>query len=348
MLRVGIVGIGFMGMIHFLTYKKVKGAKVAAICETIPKRLTGDWRGIQGNFGPPGEKVDLTGIGTYSDLDGLLANPEIDLIDICLPPAAHADATLKALRAGKHVFCEKPMALTIADARKMDKEAAKSGKLLMIGHVLPLFPEYAAALKIVQSGKYGALLGGHFKRVISDPQWLPAYYDPQKIGGPMLDLHIHDAHYIRLLFGMPTQLHSTGRMRGEVAEYFQTQFIFADPKLVVSATSGVVLQQARPFLHGFEIHLERATLVFEFGVIDGKPTVMMPFTVIADKGKPKVPDLGDGDPLLAFQAELAKVVQGVRENRPAEFLSSELARDAIRICQCEHESLVSGRRMKVG
>ncbi len=347
MLRVGIVGIGFMGMIHYLTYQKVKGARVAAICETIPKRLAGDWRGIQGNFGPPGEKMDLSGIATYDNLDALLANPEIDLVDICLPPALHAETTLKALRAGKHVFCEKPMALTIADARRMDKEATKSGRLLMIGHVLPLFPEYAEALKIVQSGKYGTLRGGHFKRVISDPQWLPAYYDPKRIGGPLLDLHIHDAHYIRLLFGMPIQLQSTGRMRGEVAEYFQSQFLFSDPSLVVSATSGVIPQQSRPFLHGFEIQLERATLVFEFGVIDGKPKVIMPFTILLDKGKPKCPTLGDGDPLLAFQAELAKVVQSVKENRSALFLSSELARDAIRICQCEHESVVSGKRVKV-
>ena len=53
MLRIGIAGIGFMGMIHFLSYRKVPGAKVRALCETDEKRLAGDWRGIQGNFGPP-------------------------------------------------------------------------------------------------------------------------------------------------------------------------------------------------------------------------------------------------------------------------------------------------------
>ncbi len=348
MLRVGIVGIGFMGMIHFLTYRKVKGVRVVAICETIPKRLEGDWRDIKGNFGPAGEQMDLSGIQTYDKLDELLANPDIDIIDICLPPAMHAVTAIKALRAGKHVFCEKPMALTSADALRMDKEAAKAGRILMIGHVLPMFPEYAEALKTIHSGKYGALRGGHFKRVISDPQWLRGYYDPRQIGGPMLDLHIHDAHFIRLLFGMPSHLQSAGRMRGEVAEYFQTQFLFADPSLVVSATSGVIPQQSRPFLHGFEIHLQTATLVFESGVIDGKPVTLMPLTILADKGKPKVPALGNGDPLLAFQAELSRVVQSVREKQSAPFLSSELARDAIRICQCEHESIVSGRRVKVG
>ena len=69
----------------------------------------------------------------------------------------------------------------------------------------------------------------------------------------MLDLHVHDAHFIRLLFGMPVSVTSQGRMRGEVVEYFNTQFSFADPALMASATSGVIYQQGRSFTHGYEI-----------------------------------------------------------------------------------------------
>ena len=68
MLRVGLVGIGFMGWIHYLSYKKTKGVKIAAVCTRDERRLGGDWRGIQGNFGPPGEKVDLTGVTKYARL----------------------------------------------------------------------------------------------------------------------------------------------------------------------------------------------------------------------------------------------------------------------------------------
>ena len=71
--------------------------------------------------------------------------------------------------------------------------------------------------------------------------------DPGKVGGPMLDLHIHDAHYIRLLFGMPTALTSRGRMRGEVVEYFSTQFEFDDPSLVAAAVEGLAFSRcSRP------------------------------------------------------------------------------------------------------
>ena len=177
MVRVGVAGIGFMGMIHYLSYQKVGNAKVAALCEMNEKRLTGDWTDIKGNFGPAGEMMDLSGIETYTDLDAMFANPEIDLVDICLPPAFHADAVVKALEAGKHVFCEKPMALDVESTQRMVAAAEATGKLLMIGHVLPLLPEYQFAVDAKRSGKYGNLLGGHFKRVISDPQWLPHFYD---------------------------------------------------------------------------------------------------------------------------------------------------------------------------
>src|SRR4051794_13232761 len=132
MVKVGIAGIGFMGMIHYLAYQRIKGVKVVAICEQDAARLAGDWRTIKGNFGPPGEMMDLSGIAKYSDLDEMLADSRIDMVDICLPPAAHAPVAINALRRGKDVLCEKPIALSAADARKMVAAANSAGKLLSI------------------------------------------------------------------------------------------------------------------------------------------------------------------------------------------------------------------------
>ena len=92
MVSVGIVGLGFMGMIHYLAYQRLKGVKVRAICEQDPVRRGGDWRTIKGNFGPPGEQMDLTGVAQYAELDAMLADGSLDLIDICLPTAQHAPA----------------------------------------------------------------------------------------------------------------------------------------------------------------------------------------------------------------------------------------------------------------
>ncbi len=345
MVNVGIAGLGFMGMTHYNAYQKVRGAKVRAIAETDPKRLAGDWRSIKGNFGPPGELVDLTGIAKYAEIGEMLADPTLDMIDVCLPPGLHAQTVIDALNAGKHVLCEKPIALKTADADRMVQTAQKTGKLLMIAHVLPFFPEYRFAYRAITSGKYGAFLGGHFKRIISDPLWLPDFYDPDRTGGPMIDLHIHDAHFIRLLCGMPEAVQSVGKMRGEVVERFQTQFLFENHDLVVTAASGVINQQGRSFTHGYEIYLEQATITFEFAMIEGQPTNIMPLTVFLDKkGKVLRPSLESGD---AFVGELTEAVRAVRSGETSPLLAGELARDALVLGNRQTQSVLRRKAVKV-
>ncbi len=347
MLRVGIAGLGFMGMIHYLSYQKVRGVKVAAICEQTRKRLTGDWRDIKGNFGPTGTRMDLSGIATYDNLDAMLDDPQIDMIDVTLPPAMHADIVCKALRKGKHVFCEKPMALKLADCRRMVAAAQKANRQLMVGHVLPLLPEYAWARKVIDTGRYGKLLGGSFRRVISDPAWLRHYWNADVIGGPMLDLHIHDAHFIRLLFDMPTAVSTTGRTRGKLAEYWTTQFRFKQ-NFAVTATSGTINQQGRSFDHGFEIHLEKATLLFQFAVIGDQAEYLCPPTILDDRGKAKLAKMPEGDPMMnAFQAELKAIVQAVNTGKKNKVLGADLARDAIAICQAQTKSLRQGKMISL-
>ncbi len=346
MLNVGVVGLGFMGMIHYLAYQRLRGTKVAAICEQDPVRRAGDWRTIKGNFGPPGEMMDLSGVAQYGELDAMLADPAIDLVDICLPTALHATAAIKALSAGKHVLCEKPIALQPADGIAMVAAAEKSGRMLMIGHVLPFFPEYRFAYDSITSGMFGRLLGGHFKRVISDPTWVPRFYDPQVIGGPMLDLHVHDAHFIRLTCGMPRSVRCTGTMRGEVVERFHAQFRFDDPQLIVTAASGVIAQHGRPFTHGYEIYLENATLLFEFAVIGSEPVLATPVTALTADGKVERPTFPPGDAITPFENELGEVARAVQSGTPSPLLAGDLARDAVVICQKETEAVATGKTIE--
>lgn len=346
MIRVGIVGIGFMGMIHYLAYQRVRGARVGAVVSRDAKKLAGDWRGIQGNFGPAGAKMDLGKVARYRQLDELLADPQIDAVDICLPPSLHAEAAIAALRAGKHVFCEKPIALTTGEADRMVRAAQRAGKQLCVGHVLPFFAEYAFARDLIERGKYGRLLGGSFKRIISDPLWIKDFYDPRTVGGPVVDLHIHDAHFIRLIAGMPSSVSTVGRMRGEAAEFVDTQFRFADSELTLSAASGVIRQQGRSFTHGFEIYLERATLFFDFAATAAGP-ISTPLTLLTPDGKASRPKLAAGDGLDAFVAELSELCRAVRQGGPSPLLGGELARDALRICHAENRSLQTGRPVRL-
>ena len=347
MLKVGIAGLGFMGWIHWLAYQKRTDVEVVAICTPEPHRRAGDWTDIQGNFGPAGQQVDLSQVRTYESLDQMLADEEVDLVDICMPPAMHVDAVVAAATAGKQVLSEKPLALNVADCDRAVAACQQQGRRLMVGQVLPFFVEFQCAREVVASGQFGRLLGGSFKRVISDPTWLKSFYDPAIIGGPLFDLHVHDAHFIRLLFGMPEAVVSCGRQRGEVVEYCHSIFEFADSDLAVTSTSGVINQQGRPFTHGFELHLESATLQFEFaGLVDSPET--MPLKILTPDGQVQRPTLGDGDPVLAFEREIGEVVQCLSEDRDSEILNGALARDAIELCQMQATAVASGQRVTRG
>ncbi|MGH7225034.1 MAG: Gfo/Idh/MocA family protein, partial [Gemmataceae bacterium] len=227
MVRIGIVGLGFMGMIHYLASAKLRGGRVTAICTRDAKKRAGDWRGIRGNFGPAGTSMDLGKIKRYTHFNELCADADIDLIDICTPTHLHAEMARAALRAGKHVLVEKAIALTRKDADAMLQAAAKAGKLLMVAHVLPFVPEFAFAAEVVRSGKHGRLLAGHFKRVIAQPDWSDDIADAGKTGGPAVDLHIHDTHFIRLIAGMPRKVFSAGLAPdGSTVAYLTTQYLY--------------------------------------------------------------------------------------------------------------------------
>ncbi len=240
MLRVGLIGIGFMGWIHYLAYQRSSAAKLAAIATRDAKKKAGDWTSIKGNFGPPGAVVDLSSVEKFDDWRDMIQSPNIDAVDICLPPAMHAEVSLAALEAGKHVLCEKPIALNAADARAMTEAAKANQRVLNIAHVLPFMGAFKYALELCKSGQFGNVRSVVLKRIISDPTWIPDFYNPKTVGGPMVDLHIHDAHFIQLLCGKPKSVTAGGWTRGDVVEYAQMLYRFEQSGVVASASSAYV------------------------------------------------------------------------------------------------------------
>ena len=336
MIRIGIVGVGFMGMIHYLATRKLKGARVDAICSRDEKKLAGDWTSIQGNFGPRGEHMDLSGLRKYRDLKDILADPNIDLIDVCNPTNLHPETAIKALQAGKHVIVEKAIALEAKDADAMLAAAKKANRLLMVGHVLPFFPEFAFAADAIRSGRHGKLIGGHFKRVISKPDWSAEIGDASKTGGPAIDLHIHDTHFIGLVAGVPNQVFSTGVVAGGAVDYLTTAYLYGAGGPAITCSSGAIAMKSRPFVHGYEIYLEKATLVYESGTC--------PLTVLSADGKSEQPKLAGGDDATtAFTLELQAAVDGVTSGKEPDLLSGKLARDALVLCHKECESVKTGK-----
>lgn len=355
MVRIGIVGVGFMGRIHFLASQRLTGAKVTAICSRDPAKRAGDWTHTRGNFGPEPGRVDLTGVKTYAEVSELLADPDIDLIDICTVTDQHAPIAIAALKAGKHVLVEKAIALSPADADAMVAAAKSAGKLLMVAHVLPFFPEFKFAAEVIQSGQYGKVVAAHFKRVIAKPDWSADIGDAAKTGGPAVDLHIHDTHFIGLVCGVPKHVFSVGTVEGDAVSYLTTSYLYGPPPgaaepagpsggssrgPAVTCSSGAVSMPGRPFVHGYEIFLERATLLYDSGGV--------PLTLLTADGKSEQPALpGGGDALSAFTDELQAAVGGVASGKEPALLSGQLARDALVLCHREIESVKTGKAVAV-
>jgi predicted dehydrogenase len=130
-------------------------------------------------------------------------------------------------------------------------------------------------------------------------------------------------------------------------EFWHSQFRFADRELVVEATSGAIDQQGRPFTHAFEIHLERATLAFDFAVIGGAAKYLCEPMLLDSDGGVQRPELPGGDPVDAFVNELREVTRSIADGKTSEVLGAILAQDAIRLCETQSESLRSGLTVEI-
>lgn len=332
-MRAAIVGAGFMGWIHYLAYQRSGRAELAAFCSRDPDKRAGDWRSIQGNFGPPGEQIDVSGLSVYESLGELLADDSIDLVDICLPPHLHPEAIEQALAAGKTVLCEKPLALDADSARRLARQA-KPGQL-MVAHILPFMPEFGLLVQAANDGRWGKPIAGRFKRTIGPPDWIADFYDRSRVGGPLIDLHVHDAHLIRLLFGMPTAAHTVCHRNQGTPKFYETCFEFADSEAAVSAGGGVIDSPARPFTHGYEVSFENATVQYEFAAYADGSTASIPLTVMKRDGTVERPDVGGGDPVDSFADELTAAAQSIDSGRVNPVLDATTAADAIAICEMQ-------------
>lgn len=217
---VGILGIGFMGRAHYSAYQQVAGARVTAIATRDRNKWTGDWRGIGGNYGAAGSQVDLTGVATYDGLDGLLSDPSVTLVDICLPTAQHRDAAIAAMEAGRDVLVEKPIALTGEEASEMLAVAKATGRRLLVAHVLQFMPAYER-LRSELIKPETEILGLTMVRQVSTP-WREPHWRTrlEATGGPVIDLLIHDVDLLQGALGTPKKVMALGsRQWGYVVNY---------------------------------------------------------------------------------------------------------------------------------
>jgi predicted dehydrogenase len=209
-MNIAVLGLGFMGSTHLKALMRMPGARVVAVASNDETQLSGDLSGVQGNIGGPGEMMDFSAMARYRDALEAVRDPQVEAVDICLPTAQHAEAAIAALRAGKHVLVEKPMALEGAEAGRMIAEAERIGRVLMVAQVVRFMPSYRVAADMLRGGKLGSVRSAIFRRRCAAPAWSQWLSDPAQSGGGVFDLLVHDIDFAVHLFGIPESVSARG------------------------------------------------------------------------------------------------------------------------------------------
>ena len=199
-IRVGIFGAGHIVNQRYLTgYKQVPNAEVVAIADVVEGRAAR----LAEQWGVP---------RAYTDYRDMLALPEIDAVHICTPPFTHCETTVAAFEAGKHVYVEKPPALSADEVRRMVAAGRAAGKLLMMGSNAVYYPEQQALKKLIDKGElgeiyYAKILG--FSRRGAPHGW---FREKAKAGGgPLMDGVSHSMDIFLFLTSTPRPVSVVGR-----------------------------------------------------------------------------------------------------------------------------------------
>lgn len=203
--RIGFIGVGQIGKAHVETYSKLPHADLVAVADL--------------NQAEAQRVADLYGIPhVYSDFRQLLARDDIDAVDVCLHNNFHMPVTVAALQAGKHVYCEKPMAGAYVDAATMLDTARTSGKQLHIQTRNLYLTETKVAKKLIDDGHLGRLYHarsvGHRRRgrPFVDGYGTPTFVQQRNSGGGALyDMGVYHINTILHLLGNPTVARIAGK-----------------------------------------------------------------------------------------------------------------------------------------
>lgn len=337
MIKVGIVGFGFMGRMHYRCWNEFAGAKVVAVCDADPD-IVSKTGSAGGNIDGAAGKIDLSDFELFSDFDRMLAEGNLDVVSVTLPSHLHKAFTIKALNAGVHVFCEKPMALSVEQCSEMIAAAEQSGKLLQIGHCIRFWPEYAKTKEIIDSGQYGKVVAATFQRLGAPPSWGDNWFANDELSGGMaMDLHIHDSDFVQYLFGMPASVCSAAAGNADGAmSCIASRYEYDDGKLV-TAEGSWAMSPSFGFEMSFNIVMEKATILFDC-------TRDPSFKVCPFDGEVSTPEVAAGD---GYSRELEHFAGLVNGKKMPEVITLEQSLNSIQLVLAEIESAKTGQRVTI-
>jgi predicted dehydrogenase len=326
---------------HSQCYTALEDAKVVALADPEPDRRE--------------LAASTLGCDTYQSLEELLAQANVDMVDVCTPTYLHEELTVTAAAAGKHVMCEKPLSLSVEACDRMIAACERADVSLMIGHVVRFSAQYQIITDLVKSGKYGRVEWISARRLSAAPKWswqgwLP---DPARSGGGILDLHIHDLDYIEYLLGLPGKVNACGTLGagGAMDTALTSAWDFRDGARAY-AEGCLSLPEGYPFTTGMIVACEQATIQ-----VGNK---MSPSPMIYPKdGEPFAPEVpapkvtatvqagGNISSLGGYFNELQYWVGCLKAGKKPEVVTPQSSRNSVRFSLAARESAETGKTVSL-
>jgi predicted dehydrogenase len=327
MVTVAILGGGFMGAAHAANYDALGDrVRVKTVASRTAERAA--------------RVAQTVGASLTDDLDAAIADPEIDAVDVCLPTPLHREYAEKVLAAGKHLFLEKPIALTTEDADAIVAAAAATDRVFMVGMVLRFWPEYVELQRRVSAGELGPPVSVSAFRLSPPADWNDWMADPAQSGGAAVDLMIHDLDQMNWLLGTPRTVYASERTPGHVHAVVEYD-------LGVGVTEGSMrMPRSYPFSSSIRVLCEEGVAEYAFSAapVEGEGNIGASSSA---RGLRLYPAGGEATTVPVESAdpwgpEIAEFVSCVEQGRPPEQGTGEQATLALRVALAANRSIETG------
>lgn len=332
-IRVAILGYGFMGRTHAAAYTRAASDGFPCSVRMIadPKPLRAQSESPAGNLDVD-DPIDLEHIEHATNLESVLASDAIDLVSICTPTDSHVDLAIRALKAGKHVLVEKPIAISTHDVQRLADAAAQSDRVCMPAMCMRYWPAWVRIKDAIDTKEFGACRSIALARLGSAPQWSSEFYsDESRSGGMLTDLHIHDTDFLVHCFGAPQSVTTLGD-----AMHLSTLYDYKDAPVHASAQGA----WDNPPSAGFTM---RCVAVFEHASLDFD-LARDPQLLLHESDQSTAIELSD---LSGYDAEIRAVLDHIVRGTGSH---AELLHDAVRVARvldAERESLQTKTLVRV-
>jgi predicted dehydrogenase len=333
LIGVAIVGAGFMGGAHAGNYSALgERVDVRWLCSRTEERAA--------------KVAARVGAEVTRDLDDALRDPDVQIVDVCVPTDMHREVAERALAAGKHVFVEKPIAHTTEDADAIVAAADRSGTFFMVGLVLRFWPEYVELGRRVAAGELGTPLAVATHRLSPPADWNDWMVDRSRSGGVPVDLLVHDFDQMNRLLGQARSVFAREPSRDHVVAVVEYDGAHA------VAEGSMRMPVSFPFSSSIRVvgdsgaaeYVFRATPAEDGGNIGGVDPSARGLRLFRGGADPETLEF---DPVDPWGPEIAYFVECVEQGRAPEEGTGGQARAALQVARAANRSIESGRPEQV-